>query len=37
LIADILGHGSLQSTLRYAHVNLEELRQAALPWPRITK
>jgi site-specific recombinase XerD len=37
LIADILGHGSLQSTLRYAHVNLEELRQAALPWPKIRK
>ena len=37
LIADILGHSSLQTTLRYAHVNLEELRQAALPWPRITK
>lgn len=33
LIADILGHSSLQTTLRYAHVNLEELRQAALPWP----
>jgi len=37
LIADILGHSSLQSTLRYAHVNLEELRQAALPWPKLTK
>jgi site-specific recombinase XerD len=37
LIADILGHGCLQTTLRYAHVNLEELRQAALPWPRIRK
>jgi len=37
LIADILGHGSLQSTLRYAHVNLEELRQAALPWPKMRK
>lgn len=37
LIADILGHGSLQTTLRYAHVNLEELRQAALPWPKIRK
>jgi site-specific recombinase XerD len=34
LIADILGHSSLQTTLRYAHVNLEELRQAALPWPK---
>jgi integrase/recombinase XerD len=37
LIADVLGHGSLQTTLRYAHVNLEELRQAALPWPKIRK
>jgi site-specific recombinase XerD len=37
LIADILGHSSLQTTLRYAHVNLEELRQAALPWPQISK
>jgi integrase len=37
LIADILGHTSLQTTLRYAHVNLEELRQAALPWPRPRK
>jgi integrase/recombinase XerD len=35
LIADLLGHRSLESTIRYAHVNLEELRQAALPWPKI--
>jgi site-specific recombinase XerD len=34
LIADVLGHRSLESTKRYAHVNLEELRQVALPWPR---
>ena len=34
LIADVLGHRSLESTQRYAHVNLEELRQVALPWPR---
>jgi len=34
LIADMLGHRSLESTQRYAHVNLEELRQVALPWPR---
>ena len=34
LIADLLGHRSLQSTQRYAHVNLEELRQVALPWPK---
>jgi site-specific recombinase XerD len=35
LIADLLGHRSLESTQRYAHVNLEELRQVALPWPKI--
>ena len=35
LIADLLGHRSLASTQRYAHVNLDELRQVALPWPRI--
>jgi len=35
LIADVLGHRSLQSTQRYAHVNLEQLRQVALPWPQI--
>ena len=35
LIADVLGHRSLESTTRYAHVNLEELRQAALPWPKL--
>lgn len=34
LIADLLGHRSLASTQRYAHVNLEELRQVALPWPK---
>ena len=34
LIADLLGHRSLGSTTRYAHVNLEELRRVALPWPR---
>lgn len=34
LLADVLGHRSLDTTSRYAHVNLEELRQAALPWPR---
>jgi site-specific recombinase XerD len=34
LVADILGHRSLDTTARYAHVNLNELRQAALPWPK---
>lgn len=33
LVADVLGHKSLNTTARYAHVNLKELRQAALPWP----
>jgi integrase len=32
-IADLLGHLSLNTTARYARVNLEELRQAAQPWP----
>lgn len=34
LIADFLGHRSLETTAPYAQVHLEELRQAALPWPR---
>jgi site-specific recombinase XerD len=34
LIADVLGHRSLETTAPYAQVHLEELRQAALPWPR---
>jgi site-specific recombinase XerD len=33
LIADILGHRSLETTALYAQVHFEELRQAALPWP----
>jgi integrase/recombinase XerD len=33
VIADLLGHLSLDTTVRYARVNLDELRQAALPWP----
>ena len=32
-IADFLGHQSLDTTANYARVNLQELRQAALPWP----
>jgi integrase/recombinase XerD len=35
LIADILGHQSLETTAPYAQVHFEELRQAALPWPRV--
>ena len=34
LITDILGHGSLDTTAPYTQVHFEELRQAALPWPR---
>jgi site-specific recombinase XerD len=34
LIADILGHESLDTTAPYTQVHFEELRQAALPWPR---
>jgi site-specific recombinase XerD len=34
VVADVLGHTSLDTTARYAHVNLNELRQAALPWPQ---
>ena len=33
IIADLLGHQSLDTTARYARVNFVELRQAALPWP----
>lgn len=32
-IADVLGHRSLESTMRYARVDLEELRAVSLPWP----
>jgi len=32
-IADLLGHQSLDTTLRYARVNLQQLRQATLRWP----
>jgi integrase len=33
IIADLLGHLCLDTTARYARVNLAELRQASLPWP----
>jgi integrase/recombinase XerD len=32
-IADLLGHQSLDTTARYARVDIDQLRQAALPWP----
>ena len=31
-VADLLGHKSLDTTARYARVDIEQLRQAALPW-----
>ena len=31
-VADLLGHQSLDTTARYARVDIEQLRQAALPW-----
>ena len=32
-IADLLGHGCLDTTAGYARIDLDELRRAALPWP----
>jgi integrase len=32
-LADMLGHRSPSSTLVYSKVDVEALRQAALPWP----
>lgn len=32
-VADLLGHQSLDTTARYARVDIEQLRQAVLPWP----
>ncbi|MCC7375680.1 MAG: tyrosine-type recombinase/integrase [Verrucomicrobiales bacterium] len=32
-VADLLGHQSLDTTARYARVDVEQLRQAVLPWP----
>ena len=32
-IADVLGHGSVDTTVQYAKVHFEQLRQAARPWP----
>ena len=33
-IADVLGHRCVDTTAPYAKVHFEQLRQAALPWPR---
>jgi site-specific recombinase XerD len=35
-IADLLGHGRLATTRIYAAVDIEALRQVALPWPGAT-
>jgi integrase/recombinase XerD len=35
-IADVLGHASLATTRIYAAVDVEALREAALPWPQAT-
>ena len=32
-IADLLGHRSIDTTSIYAKVDLQALRQVALPWP----
>jgi integrase len=32
-LADMLGHRSVSSTLRYAKVDVQALQLAALPWP----
>ena len=33
-IADLLGHRSLDTAARYARVDINQLRQAAMPWPK---
>ena len=35
-IAGVLGHASLATTRIYAAVDVEALREAALPWPQAT-
>ena len=35
IIADILGHASIESTKLYAQVDIPALRQVALPWPSL--
>jgi site-specific recombinase XerD len=36
-IADLFGHRALSSTQVYAKVNVVALREAALPWPEVTR
>jgi site-specific recombinase XerD len=35
-IASLLGHSSLATTRIYAAVDIDALRQVALPWPAVT-
>lgn len=32
-IADVLGHQSYESSNRYAHVDIDSLKEVAMPWP----
>lgn len=34
LIADVLGHQSYEATNRYTHVNIDNLKQVAMEWPK---
>lgn len=36
-IADVFGHSSLATTSIYASVDVQALREVALPWPRVMK
>jgi len=33
-IADVLGHQSHEATNRYTHVDIDSLREVAMPWPK---
>ena len=36
-VADLLGHKSLDTTMIYAKLDLEALREVALPWPQVVR